>query len=72
MDRDGFVEFVQQTFVERKTKDSKVATHSQGTEITAYLCWNAIAQSMHLACINQLLASATPETCSLSLDWTCE
>ena len=54
MDRDGFVEFVQWTFVERKTKGSKVVTRSQGAEITAYLRWNAIAQSMHVACINQL------------------
>ena len=37
MDRDGFVEFIQWTFVERKTKDSKVVTRSRGAEITAYL-----------------------------------
>ena len=39
MDRDGFIEFVQRTFVER---------------IMAYLRWNVIAQSVHVACINQL------------------
>ena len=54
MDRDGFVEFVQQTFIERKTKGSKVVTRYQGVEITAYLRWNAIAQSVLVACINQL------------------
>ena len=54
MDRDGFVEFVQRTFVERKTKGSKVVTRCRSAEITAYLCWNAIAQSVHVVCINQL------------------
>ena len=54
MDRDGFAEFVQQTFVERKTKGSKVVTRSRSAKITAYLRWNAIAQSVHVACINQL------------------
>ena len=54
MDRDGFIEFVQQTFVEQKTKGSKVATRSRRAEITADLRWNAIAQSVHVACINQL------------------
>ena len=51
---DGFVEFVQRTFVERETKGSKVVTRSQSAEITAYLRLNAIAQSVHLPCINQL------------------
>ena len=37
MDRDGFVEFVQWTFVERNTKGSKVVTRSRNAEITAYL-----------------------------------
>ena len=41
MDRAWFVEFVQWTFVEQKTKGSKVVTHSQSVEITAYLHWNA-------------------------------
>ena len=54
MDRDGFVEFVQRTFVERKTKGSKVVTRNRSAEITASLHLNAIAQSVHLACINQL------------------
>ena len=49
MDRDGFVEFVQWTLVERKTKGSKVVTRSRGAVHT-----NVIAQSMHVACINQL------------------
>ena len=42
MDRDGFVEFVQETFVERKTKVSKVVTCSGSAEITTYLRLNAI------------------------------
>ena len=55
MDRDGFVEFIQRTFVEQKTKGSKVVTRSRSVEIKAYLPrWNAIVQSMHMACINQL------------------
>ena len=55
MVRDGFVELVQQTFVERKTKGSKVSfARSRSAEITAYLHWNAIAQSVHVVCINQL------------------
>ena len=54
MDRDGFVEFVQWTFVERKTKGSKVVTHSRSAEITAYLRLNVIVQFVHLACLNQL------------------
>ena len=54
MDRDGFVEFVQWTFVERKTKGCMVVTRSPSTEITAYFHRNAIAQSMHMACIHQL------------------
>ena len=54
MDRDGFLEFAQQTFIERKKKGSKVVTRSRSDEITAYLHWNAIAQSAHVACINQL------------------
>ena len=41
MDRAWFVEFVQRTFVEQKTKGSKVVTRSQSVEITAYLHWNA-------------------------------
>ena len=49
MDRDGFVEFVQRTFVERKTKGSKAVTRSRGN-----VRWNAIEQSVHVACINQL------------------
>ena len=56
MDRDGFVEFIQRTFVERKTKSSKAVTHSRGDEITAYVRWNEIAQSVHVACINQLVS----------------
>ena len=52
MDINRFVEFVQWTFVERKTKSSKVVTRSRSAEITAYLCWNAY--SVHVACINQL------------------
>ena len=52
MDRDGFVEFVQRTFVERKTKCSKVVTRSRSAKITAYLRWNA--HYVHVACINQL------------------
>ena len=52
--RDGFIEFVPWTFVERKTKDSKVVIRSRSAEIMAYLGWNAIAQSVHVACINQL------------------
>ena len=52
MDRNEFVELVQQNFVERKTKGSKVVTRSRSAEITAYLCLNAIAQSVHVACIN--------------------
>ena len=39
MDRDGFVEFVR-TFVERKTKGSKVVTRSQSVEITECDCAN--------------------------------
>ena len=54
MDRDGFVEFVLRTFVERKTEGSKVVTCSRSAEITAYLRLNAIVQSVHVACINQL------------------
>ena len=54
MDKDGFVEFVQRTFVEQKTKGSKMVTRSRSAEITSYLRLNAIAQSVHLACINQL------------------
>ena len=54
MDRDGFVEFVQRTFVERKTKGSKMVTRSRSAEITANLSGNAIAQSVHVACIKQL------------------
>ena len=54
MDVDRFVEFVQRTFVERKTKDSKVVTRSRSAEITAYLRWNSIAQFVYVACINQL------------------
>ena len=66
MDRDGFVEFVQRTFAEQKTKGSKVVTRSRGAEITAYLytleCDCAIrARGLYKP------ASATPETCSLSL-----
>ena len=38
MDRDGFVEFVQQTFVERKTKGSKVVTRSRSAEVTECDC----------------------------------
>ena len=58
MDRDGFVEFVQRTSVKRKTKGrSRYLDHG---------LLNAIAQSVHVACINKL-ASATPETCSLFL-----
>ena len=53
MDKDRFVEFIQQTFVEWKTKGSKVVTSSQST-IMAYLRWNVIAQSVHVAGINQL------------------
>ena len=60
MDRDGFVEFVQRTFVEWKTKGSKVVTHSLSAEITAYLHWNAIAQYVHLVCINQLALHLRP------------
>ena len=54
MDRDGFVEFVQRTFIERKTKSSKVVSRSRSAEIMAYLRLNAIAQSVHVACIYQL------------------
>ena len=74
MDRDGFVEFVQRTFAERKTKGSKVPfARCQSAKITAYL---HVGMRLHNPCtwlvyINQL-ASATHETCSLSLDWTCE
>ena len=52
MDRDRFVQFVQWTFVERKTKRSKVVIRSRSAEITAYLHWNEC--SVHVACINQL------------------
>ena len=38
MDRNGFVEFVQRTFVERKTKSSKVVTRSRSAEITECDC----------------------------------
>ena len=55
MDRDGFVEFVQQTLVEQKTKGSKVVTRI-GAKITAYLRWNTIVQSVHMAFINQLVS----------------
>ena len=40
MDRDGFVQFVQWTFDERKTKHSKVVIRSRSAEITVYLHWN--------------------------------
>ena len=40
MDRDGFIQFVQWTFDERKTKRSKVVIHSRRAKITAYLHWN--------------------------------
>ena len=38
MDRDGFVEIVQLTFVEWKTKGSKAVTHSRSAEITECDC----------------------------------
>ena len=44
MDRDGFVEFIQRTFVEWKTKGSKVVTCNQGAEITAYLAGSVDVQ----------------------------
>ena len=55
MDRDGFVEFVQHTFVERKTKDSKGAfcTLSKCQNQGLLTFWNAIAQFVQLACIKQ-------------------
>ena len=49
MDRDGYVEFVQRTFFEWKTKGSIVVTRSRGAIRT-----NVIAQPVHVACINQL------------------
>ena len=57
MDRDVFVEFVQQTFVEWKTKGNKVVTRSRSGEITECDC---------IICAHGLykpaVASATPET----------
>ena len=38
MDRDGFVEFVQRSFVERKTKGSMVMIRSRSAEITECDC----------------------------------
>ena len=46
MDRDGFLEIVQPTFVEWKTKGSKVVTRSRSA-----VRRNAIVQSVHVACI---------------------
>ena len=49
MDRDGFVEFVQRTSVKRKTK---INGDTQSRCLDHGLL-NAIAQSVHVACINQ-------------------
>ena len=56
MDKDRFVEFVQRAFVERKTKGSKVpfCTQSKCRGHGLLTRWNAIAQSVHVACISQL------------------
>ena len=65
MDRDGFVEFIQRTFIERKTKGSKVVTHSRSAEIAECDC---AIRACGLYKLASYVPSATPETCSLSLD----
>ena len=59
---------VRRTFVERKIKGSKVVTGVQSKCCLLPLeCDCAIrARGLYKP------ASATPETCTLSLDWTCE
>ena len=60
MDREGFIEFVQQTFVDTL---SRYRNHSL---LTLECDCAILAHGLYKP------ASTTPETCSLSLDWTRE
>ena len=68
MDREGFIEFVQQTFVEDKRQQG-------GDTLSRYRNHSLLTLECDCAILAHGLykpASTTPETCSLSLDWTRE
>ena len=72
MDRDGFVEFVQRTLVERKTKGSRVVTRSQSAEIkicSLSLDWTCERTRQSVVCAAQSMDC--PQICILR-PYTCD